>query len=63
MSNNLNSKPLSAEQLVLMEKLNIRHSLVDNFHCQDYRYTNFDDAVVQANDVSAAATPICVAFR
>jgi hypothetical protein len=48
MSNKLDSKPLSAEQLVLMEKLNIRHSLVDNFHYRDYRYTKFDDAVAQA---------------
>jgi len=48
MSKPPDNKPLSAEQLVLMEKLNIRHSVVDNFHYQDYRYTNFDDAVAQA---------------
>jgi hypothetical protein len=48
MSNHLDSKPPSAEQLVLMEKLNIRHSLVDNFHYRGHRYTKFDDAVAQA---------------
>ena len=41
-------KPLSAEQLGLMEKLNIRHSLIDTFHYREYRYSNIDDAVVQA---------------
>jgi hypothetical protein len=41
-------KPLSAEQLSLMKKLNIRHSLVDAFHYREYRYSNIDDAVAQA---------------
>ena len=48
MNTNLSSKPLSAEQHELLEKLNIRHNLVDNFYYRDYRYTNFEDAVAQA---------------
>jgi hypothetical protein len=45
----LDSKPLSPQQIELMEKLHIRHSLVDNFHYRDYRYTSLDDAIAQAS--------------
>lgn len=48
MINNLDNEPLSAEQLELMERLHITHSLVNNFHYRDYRYTKLDDAVAQA---------------
>ena len=48
MNNRVDRKPLSAEQLGLMEKLNIRHSLIDTFHYREYRYSNLDDAVAQA---------------
>jgi hypothetical protein len=32
----------------LMEKLGIRHVLVDVFHYREYRYGKLDDAVAQA---------------
>jgi hypothetical protein len=36
------------EQHVLMEALGIRHTLLDQFHYRDYRYTNLQDAIAQA---------------
>ena len=45
---NSDSKPLSPQQIELMEKFNIRHSLVDNFHYRDFRYLSLDDAIAQA---------------
>lgn len=38
----------STDQQELMEKLGIRHILVDVFYYRDYRYGKFDDAIAQA---------------
>jgi hypothetical protein len=45
----LSSPPAgSLEQHVLMGALGIRHTLLDQFHYRDYRYTNLQDAIAQA---------------
>jgi hypothetical protein len=45
----LSSPPAgSLEQLVLMEALGIRHTLLDQFRYRDYRYTKVQDAIAQA---------------
>lgn len=47
--NDLSSPPPGTlEQHILMEELRIRHTLLDQFHYRDYRYTNLQDAIAQA---------------
>lgn len=38
----------SLEQHILMDALGIRHTLSDQFHYREYRYTNLEDAIAQA---------------
>jgi len=45
---NLDAKRPSPEQLEVMEKLGIRHNLVDVFLYRDYRYSKFEDALAEA---------------
>jgi hypothetical protein len=45
----LSSPPAGTlEQHVLMHALGIRHTLSDQFHYRDYRYTSLQDAIAQA---------------